>query len=108
MSLEAFPTQFLYFLFERAGFGIRRFCRKLGFSEGVFGFFGGPPRLLGFAFGPLEPDFGFAGFDLGEASGLARLSGFLFKTPCLFTGGSSGLFYCFEFHGFYLSRLWRL
>lgn len=91
MGLEAFLAQLLHSPFERAGFGIRLFCRKLGFGEGVFGFFGDLPRPLGFAFGPLEPGFGLASFDLGDANGLARLSGFLFKTPRLLASGGSGL-----------------
>jgi hypothetical protein len=57
------------------------------------------PRLLGFAFGQLEPGFGFASLTLGGASGFARLSGSLIKTPRLLVSASNALFHCFEFHG---------
>jgi hypothetical protein len=102
-GLAAFLAQLLQFLFEGAGFGIRLPGGKPGFGEGAFGFFGGLTGPPGFAFGQLEPGFGLAGFALGGASGSARLSGFLFKTPRLSAGGGGGLFQCFEFHGLVFS-----
>ena len=44
-----------------------------------------------------------ASFVFGGASGSARLSGFLFKTPRLLASGRSGLFQCFEFHSLVFS-----